>query len=224
MSWATADAFLFDIDGTLLHAHGGVHQRALRAALRTRYGRSFSTAGVPIHGSTDIAILRAVVRNAGLEEQDWESGLSQLLDHINADVDRNRALIRAEVCPGVPELVSHLHARGKLLGLGTGNLELVGWAKLDAAGLRHYFTFGAFCGPHELRADIIRSGVEQARARLGSQARVCVIGDTPHDITAARVNNVSVVAVATGIFSYERLAEHAPDVCVRDCRELLTSL
>ena len=223
-SWASADAFLFDIDGTLMHAHGGVHQRALHSALESAFGRAFSTEGVPIHGNTDIGILRAVLRNAGLDDQALNSALPDILSHINAEVDRNRALIRAEVCPGIPSVVSGLHVRGKLLGLGTGNLELVGWAKLEAAGLRQYFSFGAFCGVHELRADIIRHGVEQAHARLGRQARICVIGDTPHDIAAARANNISVVAVATGIYTYSQLAEHAPDLCVNDCRELLPEL
>jgi phosphoglycolate phosphatase-like HAD superfamily hydrolase len=72
-----------------------------------------------------------------------------------------------------------------------------------------------------MRVDIFRQGVDEARRRLGENASVCFIGDTPEDIRAARGASAQVVAVCTGIFKSDELACHAPDVCVRSCMELL---
>ena len=62
--------------------------------------------------------------------------------------------------------------------------------------------------------------LEKARSRLRpglTASEVVVVGDTPRDIACARAGGARVVAVATGQFSAEVLAEHAPDA-------LLTSL
>ena len=44
-------------------------------------------------------------------------------------------------------------------------------------------------------------------------ASICVVGDTPRDIEAARANGLPVIAVATGNYSYETLAALEPDLC-----------
>ena len=59
-------------------------------------------------------------------------------------------------------------------------------------------------------------------ARAGRPGRkVCVAGDTPADIAAARANHLPVIAVATGNYSFEQLMEHAPDVCAANFAALL---
>ena len=60
------------------------------------------------------------------------------------------------------------------------------------------------------------------RRRLGPKAVTYVIGDTPSDIEAAKEVGVPIVAVATGIYSLERLQALNPDVCLSCCSELLT--
>jgi phosphoglycolate phosphatase-like HAD superfamily hydrolase len=45
---------------------------------------------------------------------------------------------------------------------------------------------------------------------------VVVIGDTPHDIDCARTQGCRCIAVATGTYSREALAEHDPDLLVDD--------
>ena len=53
--------------------------------------------------------------------------------------------------------------------------------------------------------------------------RVCVVGDTPRDIEAARANNLPVIAVATGHFSFDALLEHRPEVCATSLADLLAA-
>lgn len=212
--WRSFDAYLFDIDGTLLNSRDAVHYFAFHGAIKRIFGRDFSVEGVPVHGNTDIGILRAYMKLAGVPESDWQPRISEVIAQMCDEVERNAADLRPELCPSVRELVERLHAAGKLLGAASGNLERVGWAKLRAAGLRDYFRFGAFSDERELRDDIIAHGVAQARDHLGRNARVVVVGDTPADIASARANSVPVIAVATGIYSYDELLKHQPDMCI----------
>ena len=56
----------------------------------------------------------------------------------------------------------------------------------------------------------------------GQDARVCVVGDTPRDIEAARANSLPVIAVATGRYSFDELLELHPEVCATSLADLLS--
>jgi hypothetical protein len=58
----------------------------------------------------------------------------------------------------------------------------------------------------------------------GTEATVCVVGDTPHDVRAARGAGGRVIAMGTGIFKVEDLACHGPDTTIGSCGELLSLL
>ncbi len=220
-AWATADAYLFDIDGTLLNTRDGVQYYAFRNALRHHFGIDGTIDGVPVHGNTDLGILRAVLKRAGVSDSDFQSKLPHIITHMCEEVRRNAADIRVDLCPSIPELLARLHGAGKLLGIVSGNLETIGWAKLEAAGLKHYFEFGSFSDERELRENIFEHGITEARRRLGPKSSVMVVGDTPSDIAAARKVGVPIVSVATGIFPREQLHALGPDLCVSCCTELL---
>jgi phosphoglycolate phosphatase len=131
--------------------------------------------------------------------------------------------------PGVEATLAYLEQKGALLGIATGNLEEIGWIKIENAGLRSWFRFGGFCDRFEARADMIAHAVEQAReilrerdgAEEAARATVCVIGDTPFDIEAARANGLPTIAVATGRSSFDELMEHQPEVCATTLEALL---
>jgi phosphoglycolate phosphatase-like HAD superfamily hydrolase len=190
----------------------------------TTFGLDFRLDGVPVHGNTDIGILRAYLESAGVAESAWRAQLGRVIDLMSADVELNAAALRPELCPAVMELLNHLGSSGKLLGVASGNLERVGWAKLSACGLRERFSFGSFSGEREKRDDVIAFGISEVRARLGPSARVCVVGDTPADIASAHANGIPAIAVATGIYSVEELLSHTPEMCVSCCDDLLQSI
>ena len=219
--WLGYDAYVFDIDGTLLSSAGMVHYNAFKAALRDVYGCERDITEVPLHGNTDIGILRATTRLSGVKDELFSEKLQPALAHIRDHAKQNQSRITIKLCPSIAELVPFLHAKGKLLGLATGNLEVIGWMKMEAAGLRRYFDFGAFSDHHEKRSDIFAAALVEARRRLGKEARVCFIGDTPADIEAAHLNNCAVIAVATGIHSYEQLQGLSPEFCLHCCDELV---
>jgi phosphoglycolate phosphatase-like HAD superfamily hydrolase len=60
-----------------------------------------------------------------------------------------------------------------------------------------------------------------ARELAGTGAKICVVGDTPRDIEAARANFLSVIAVATGHYSFDELLAYQPEVCASSLADLL---
>jgi phosphoglycolate phosphatase-like HAD superfamily hydrolase len=220
--WDTADAYLFDIDGTLLNSRDAVHYFAFRNAIQEELGLEASIDDVPVHGNTDPGILRAVLRKQGLAEEEITSRLPRIVERMCAEVEQNRAELRPEICPSIRELISRLRAEGKLLGVASGNLAAVGRMKLEAAGLRQEFSFGAFSHPRELRTEIFEDGIRQAREIVGAQSDVFVVGDTPSDIEAARQTGAPVIAFATGVFGFEELLAFRPDACFACAADLLS--
>lgn len=221
MDFFSADAYLFDIDGTLLNTRDAIHYFAFRNALREVFGIEATIEGVPVHGSTDIAILRAVCRLQNIRDQHFERELPRIIDMMSDEVARRSTEIRADLCPSIVDLLTALQDRRKLIGIVTGNFEAIGWTKLSASGLRKFFSFGAFSDHAERRADIFRNGLAEVHRRLGPTAVTLVVGDTPSDVAAAKEVGIPIVSVATGIFPHAELEKLNPDLCLPCCTELL---
>jgi len=219
--WMHFDAYLFDIDGTLLVTRDLIHYNALNRAIREVYGVEATIDGIAYHGKTDLGILRAVLQRAGVSADVFEAKLPEALSIVCREVSANANRITADVCSSIPEVLAQLQVVGKLLGVASGNLQTVGWHKLEAADLRQSFSFGCFSDHCEARVSIFRNAVKYARSMLGADATICFIGDTPEDIKAARGAEAQVVAVSTGAFSSAELSCHEPDACLSSCQELL---
>lgn len=221
--WDSFNAYLFDIDGTLLNCRDAVHYFAFCEALTFIAGRALTLEGVTTHGNTDVGILRDAWQRAGVPEDAWRPKLSDILQHMCASVAAHENELCVEVMPQVRETLLTLRNRGAVLGVATGNIEKIGMAKLHRAGLLEFFSFAGWSDAFEWRADVYREAVRRARALAGESAAICAVGDTPADIRAARENDLPVIAVATGIHSYDELAAEGPDWCVRTLRELAFS-
>jgi phosphoglycolate phosphatase len=227
--WDEQRAYLFDIDGTLLRHRDRVHIDAFFEGVRSVLGRELVLDGVNLAGNTDPGILRDAFELACTEDTVWRPHREDVLKAMSQHVSTRRGEMLWSIMPGVEETLAHLESKGALLGVATGNLEEIGWIKIENAGLRRWFRFGGFCDRFEVRADMIAHAAEQARALLGSldgageaaEATVCVIGDTPRDIDAARENGLPTIAVATGRYSFEELMEHKPAACTTTLEALL---
>lgn len=224
LPWDQFDAYLFDIDGTLLHCSDAVHYFAFCDALTSLAGRDLNLDGVTAHGNTDVGILRDAFSRAGVTEGLWRPQLNSLRDRMCAYVEDHRNQICADILPSVREVLSHLRDRGAVLSVATGNLERIGRQKLAAAGLLELFDFGAWSDQWEWRTDVFRHGIEQVRRAAHADASILAVGDTPADIVAAQENGISVLAVATGIYSLEELAAAKPSLCVASFADLLVNL
>lgn len=223
LCWDGYNAYLFDIDGTLLRDPGRVHYNAFSKACIAVLGHPLSLEPVKVAGSTDPRILRDAFAAAGIADETWRPHQPRLLEAICASVEQDAAQMQLTIMPGVVDALRHLATRGKWLGVATGNLEAVGWLKLERTGLREHFTFGGFSDAHENRAEMIAAAANKARDLAGTDASIVVVGDTPSDIAAAHANHLPVIAVATGHSSFDSLLDHAPEICAENLSALFAS-
>jgi phosphoglycolate phosphatase len=206
---------LFDIDGTLVTC-GGAGRASMERAFAEVLGRP-DVVDFPFGGMTDRGIARAGLTSAGREASDAAMAevIAVYLRHLEDELPRAP---RYRVLDGVARVLDRLEPLAHVaVGLGTGNVEAGARIKLARGELWHRFAFGGFGSDAEDRAELLACGAERGRARLGvssSTARVVVIGDTPRDVSAARAIGAEVIAVATGSFTREQLALHAPDLLV----------
>jgi phosphoglycolate phosphatase len=219
--WDRYDAYLFDVDGTLLHCTDAVHYFAFCDALTEIAGRPMNLEGVVAHGNVDTGILRDALLRSGLPEEAWRSKLEGAREAMRRQVEKNKGDLCAEPTPRAEELLQHLQAQGAKLGVATGNLETIGRLKLAHCGLLGYFDFAGWSDNFEYRKDVFAHALVNARKIAGQHARVCVVGDTPADVQAAQANGLDVIAVATGIYTHEQLAFEGPTWCIRSFEELL---
>jgi phosphoglycolate phosphatase-like HAD superfamily hydrolase len=225
--WDEQDAYLFDIDGTLIRSRDRVHFESVAASVQRVTGFEITLAGVLIHGSTDTAILREACRQAGIPDDVLEKHYEAILEAMRNSVAERRQELDPELTPGIEEVLRHLAQKGALLGVASGNLEAIGWIKIEKAGLREWFRFGGFSDHFPVRPELIGHAALKARELAGSRGndgvKICVVGDTPRDIEAARANFLSVIAVATGKYSFDELRRCQPEACVSSLKDLLAA-
>lgn len=221
--WDQCPAYLFDIDGTLLRSRDRTHAEAFLEGARRVTGAAISLEGVSLAGNTDRAILHEALRLAGYPESYFDTHAAEILRTMGEIVAEKREELDLEILPGVRATLEHLSARGAVLGLATGNVEAIGWAKMERLGIRAFFRFGGFSDHFLDRNQLVGHAAELARQQAGAQAAVCVVGDTPRDIAAARANHLPVVAVATGRYDEATLRALQPEVCTPSLAALLAT-
>ena len=213
---------LFDIDGTLIRRAGSHHREALVEAVRRTVGVETTTDGVPVAGMLDRDILTMMMTRAGMKPRAIRSAMPAVIESAQSIYVRTSPVLARKVCPGVRGVLRSLRRRGVLIGLVTGNLTRIGWRKVERAGIRPYFRFGAFAESANNRAGLVRLAIREARRQqwISRHSRISFIGDHPNDVLAARANGIRAVAVATGLVSLEELRLHSPDVLLPDLRSL----
>lgn len=206
---------LFDIDGTLLWSDGAA-RRSFEGALVEVFGTP-GDRSVRYDGKTDRQIARETMRPAGFDDAEIDA-------RIPAVIDGYLARLRVEVAedrghfarlPGVLELLTALEARDDVvLGLLTGNVAAGARVKLEAADVGFdRFRVGAFGCDAEHRPELPAIAQRRASAMLGHAfdgADLVIVGDTPADVQCARGVGARTLAVATGRYTTDALAEHAP--------------
>jgi phosphoglycolate phosphatase len=208
---------LFDIDGTLLLT-GRAGEHALRMAFKERFGVDDDLSSISFAGSTDGAIARQMF--APYDIPPTPENIADLFDgyvhHLALELPRRAGA----VLPGIVALLEALHGREDcVLGLLTGNIEKGAELKLSHYGVWDFFEFGAFADDHVDRNKLGPVAHSRAFEKHGirfAAEDVFVLGDTPRDIDCARAAGFVAVAIATGSYGKDELAEHRPDFLFED--------
>jgi len=197
---------LFDIDGTLFRGEG-VGSVALKRAFEDVFGvaavENGALKGIPFNGRSDPAIIADMAAALGIEAEAFTDATGRFRESYLAHLtERVAESTRKRLLPGAAELIPRLHEDPRVaLGLLTGNIEAGARIKLGAFDFNRFFPFGGFGDDGVDRTVLARCarerGEEHHRRRF-EPVSVLVVGDTVHDVAAARANGFTAVGVETG--------------------------
>lgn len=204
---------LFDIDGTLLTVNRNFNRQLLRELLDTHQIHYPQMEKDTFSGRTDHDIFTSFLVNHDYDEVIYrrfkQAYLSSLENQLRED--------QVERHDHVDDAIDYFSQQGFVRGLLTGNYPDAAQYKLKAAGIDYDFTIGAFGEFDRDRNRLPLLAIEQVREKMGidpDPARFVIIGDTPRDIECAKHAGMKCVAVTTGKFGPEELAEHQPDLVI----------
>jgi phosphoglycolate phosphatase len=204
---------LFDIDGTLIIT-GGAGAAAWRLAFEELYGIPADIGKFTDTGMTDPDVGHrtfAAVLGREPSRAELNKVMERRLHHLYqtvADSDDYRVL------EGVEELLTRMLEEGYLLGLVTGNVEAAAHIKLHRARLNRYFSFGGYGSDSTDRGELTMMALRRAAVVSGGSVapdQAFVVGDTPHDVTAAHAAGVPCVGVASHHYSADELRAGGAD-------------
>jgi HAD superfamily hydrolase (TIGR01549 family) len=184
---AAVDAFVFDMDGTLIESHGAV-TAAYRAAVLAGGGIDPSDADIiaayPVGPPS--AILAQLLGRAATAQD-----LRRYYSHLATSAHK------VIVYDGVADLLSKT-SRQVPIGLFTGASQQAAHILLDRVGLREHFR--TIVGGDEVeKPKPDPEGVNLACRRLGIKpGRIAYVGDSPLDLQAARCSGAMAVGAAWG--------------------------
>jgi phosphoglycolate phosphatase len=202
---------LFDIDGTLVST-SGLARSAMEQAVTEEYGDA-GAFGFSFGGMTDFAIFRRALDSMGIALErprvqatlDRYIALLQIImrDNAKAGGTKHRCY------PGAVACVQHVAGQPHIAaGIGTGNIEAGARLKLAPFGFNELLAFGGYGSDAEAREEVIAAGASRGADKLGrplADCRLVIVGDTPHDVSAAHANGGTCVAVCTGSATAEEL-------------------
>jgi phosphoglycolate phosphatase len=209
----------WDIDHTLV---------TIGEVSREIYAKAFEEAvGQPLRklanmsGRTERAILAETLALHGVSNpeamfDDLYAALARAADKL-----RERMRTSGRRLPGTTEALAALTTRNVVQSVVTGNLEPIAVTKLEVFDLAECLDFevGGYGSDGDTRPPLIRRAWQRAHDKYGRVfefERVVVIGDTPHDVLAAREVGVRAVGVATGDSTVDELAATGADVVLSD--------
>lgn len=210
---------LFDIDGTLVRG-ARCHYQAFVESVKKFYGFEEDISGINYAGKTDPQILREVLKLGGFKEEEIEKNFWDCQEYMVQYYLENVHKEKVMALDGTTELLKELQGEKTLLGLVTGNLKPIAYAKLGQVGFDAYFPFGGFGSDYEDRYLLVKKALKLARSQYGYEGKkIIVIGDTPRDVQAAHVYNLKTMAVATGRYSSKDLDKCGSDYVLKDLKD-----
>jgi len=209
---------LWDIDGTLVtHAPSPRDRHA--HAVSTVLGRPVDPLPAGI-GKTD----RQIMVELFADQVPSETEIEQAFAVIDALTEEDMVEAPSTAISGVDAALLALTNAGAGHSVLTGNSPRRAELKLQAAGLAEHIDFdsGFYGHIHSTRMELVADAAQ--RLSLQEGVRPVIIGDTPLDILAAQASGIPVIAVATGAYSVDALAEHKPHAVIANFDDATATL
>ena len=202
---------LWDIDGTII-ATKGAGEAAMDLAMKDVFGIDANLHAIDYSGRTDPLLGRMLCEHYGVPDSPEKN--QAFVDAYVRNLSEILAASPATLLPGMEVLSILTQRKDCLQGLLTGNVRAGGKVKLESVDAWQYFKFGSFADNCFNRNELAPKALEIAREDFGvafTPKQVFVIGDTPRDIECGRHIHARTVAVATGKYPVQKLAEAEPD-------------
>lgn len=209
---------LFDIDHTLLEI-GDSHKKAFAFAFKEVLNIDIDYSNWTLHGYTDLQIIHEFMDKNNIKKD--PDKIEKIIAAMIKKFEKEN-LDHSILLEGVPDILRKLNSnKDVIIGLVTGNIEQIAYTKLKHLKIDEYFILGGFGDSSAIRSDLVETAIKQAGKKFGkiNKSNVFIIGDTIHDIKAAKDAGVKVIAVATGTFSFDKLKGKKPDYIFHDLKD-----
>lgn len=211
---------IWDIDGTLLDV-----KRAGRAAMDLAFEKKFGVENafskVNMSGRLDKVILSDALK---IHHIHVKSMVTLQKDFFVEYEGILKTLLASEyegfIYPGVRNILKNVSQSSHIVNaIGTGNCKRGALAKLESLSINDYFRFGGYGDEYIQRGELIKGVIELANTNYNmafEKENIYVIGDTIHDVNAAKYANVKSIAVLTGSDDYQKINGSKPDFIFDD--------
>ena len=208
--------YLFDIDGTLI-SPGPSARKAINQAIENFTGIPPNLQIKDVAGLTD----RLIVKNA-LVKNGTDGDITEVINNIINDYltlfeDTYLESKEAFVYEDALKLIQNIKEKCFPLGLLTGNVKRGAQIKLNRFDLMKHFSFGAFGEEGKTRSDLPIVARNRAREVLNQTYEydeIVLVGDTPEDAIAARVNGCKSIIVCRRQEWYDEIVKAGADLIV----------
>lgn len=210
---------IFDLDGTLVDSRPDLVRTVNAAMAEYGFARVGPELVTPWVGRGSRVLLAAALRHHGVDPQapgfDFEAAFERFLYHYGQNLTIDTTLY-----PSVGETLAELAGQGYALAVCTNKPE-----RFVAPLLKHFGIldrFGALLGGDSLaqRKPDPEPLLHLARHFSERPERCAMVGDSRHDVEAARGAGMPVAGLRGGYGSAEEFQLHPPDILIDTLAEL----
>ena len=207
-------ALLWDIDGTLLTTNG-LGRGPLLGAIKCSIGYESGYDLVSSFGLTDHQIVNNAIISLGITGKNLEELINEILEDYCARYESLLQNKRITILNGIDAILQVLNDHENVMNMiCTGNIIRGAKIKLSNVGLDEFFAGHNYYCSENLgsRSEIV---ARAKRAAINQGYEPIVIGDTIHDIEAAKINGIKCIALESESYSIDLLNEASPHALLR---------
>ncbi len=214
---------VFDIDWTLVHGINLTHSGSFKYMFEQEFGlKNINVYDIRPHGMTDSQIILEILKIHNLSEKLTKKRLDSAIKLMRNYYLENSHNEHTKLMPGVMNMLNTLKDAGYIMGILSGNIEIVGRQKLLRASISEYFSFGAFGSMSASRSELVDFAEKdmQMNGIDAQKNQFVIIGDSMRDIECAINSNIPSIGVATGSYPKEELQHAGADLVVSTLEEI----